>query len=350
MSFRVTPGRSIVTKIVSIPSITSVAGSIWRPWRSRLTVPGPRRGTRPVPGGRGAKRSSRSRSRRITSGTEGLRTAPSSPSMGIPGPFRTLKLLPVSAAVLAAALRATGASPASARLRGDHVVDPDDHHGRLCCGSNRLRAYADRLHDVLLPHVGDLAGEDVHAGVLAPPLVLLAELDEGVNRVEPCVLREGAGDDLHRIRERLDRDLLAAADRGRVVPQALGDLRGGRTASRDHLAVLDRARDDAERVLEGSLDLVHDVLRPAANQDRDRKRVLGARHERHLVVADLLLVHELRVPQVHLRDLIELRDDLPARRLRELLHVGLLHPADRIDPRLREEVLRQVVNPLLAEH
>src|SRR6059036_1823247 len=260
---------------------------------------------------------------------------PSSSPMGISRAGREgLELLAVAAAVLAA-LRAAGALAAFPGPRGDHVIDSEDHHGRVRRGRDRLSPDADRLHDVLLPHVRDLAREDVHARVLVPLLVLLAELDQGVDRVQARVLRERAGDYLDSIRERLDRDLLAAADARRVVPEAEGDLRRGRAPAGDDLAILDGARNDARRVLKGPLDLVDDVLRPAANQNRYRAGVLAPRDERHLVVADLLLEHELRKAEVVLR---------------ELVHVGLLDAANSVDSLLREEVLREVVNALLAEH
>ena len=91
------------------------------------------------------------------------------------------------------------------------------------------------------------------------------------------------------------------------------------------------------------------MFRPAADQDRNRLRVLAARDEGHLVIADLLLVDELGVAEVVLRELVELRDDLPARGLRQLLHVGLLDPPDGVDFLLREVVLREVVDAFLAE-
>src|SRR5213593_2148145 len=220
-----------------------------------------------APAGRVANRSNRSRTFRSMSGSAGSPRVPSSSPMGIPRARREgLELLAVAAAVLAA-LRSAGALADVPGPRGDHVINPEDHHRGVRRRGDRLCTDADWLHDALLPHVGDLAGEDVHARVLVPLLVLLAELDQGVDRVQARVLRERARNDLDRIRERLDRDLLAAADARRVVPQAEGDLRRGRAPARDDLPVLDGARNDTRRVLEGPLDLVHDVFRPAPDQD-----------------------------------------------------------------------------------
>src|SRR6266571_3926464 len=85
-------------------------------------------------------------------------------------------------------------------------------------------------------------------------------LDQDVDRVQACVLREGPWDDLDGVRERLDGDLLAPTDGRREVPERQGNLHCTRTAARDDLAVLDRDRDDARRVLEGPLELVDHVL------------------------------------------------------------------------------------------
>src|SRR5947208_3489861 len=247
------------------------------------------------------------------------------------------------------ALASACAARASAGPRCDDVVDAEHHDRRVRRGRVRLGTDADRLEDVLLLHVRHFAGEDVHPGVLVPLLVLLAEFDEDVDRVESRVLRKGPGNHFHGVREGLDRDLLASADGRREVAQSQGDLRRAAPAARDDLAVLDRDRHDAGRVLEGPLDLIDDVFRPAADQDRDCLRVLAARDEGHLVIADLLLVDELGVAEVVLRELVELRDDLPARGLRQLLHVGLLDPPDGVDFLLREVVLREVVDAFLAE-
>ena len=97
------------------------------------------------------------------------------------------------------------------------------------------------------------------------------------------------------------------------------------------------------------LDLVDDVLRAAANQDRDRLRLLAARDERHLVLADLPLLDEVGMAEVLRRHVVEVDDELPAGRLRELLHVALLRPPDRVDALLGEVVLDEVVDPLLAD-
>src|SRR5581483_4930622 len=176
-----------------------------------------------------------------------------------------------------------------------------------------------------------------------------AQVDEHVDRVEARVLGERAGDDLQRVREGFDGELAAAADAGRVLAQLEGELDLGSAAARDDLAVLDRDRDDADRVFERALDLVHDVLGAAAQEHAHGARVLALGDEGHLVVADLALLHEARVAKVLLAEVVEVAHDRGAGRLLELLHVALLDAAHGVDASLREEVLREVVDALLDE-
>src|SRR2546422_43827 len=238
---------------------------------------------------------------------------------------------------------------APARPGRDDVVNPKHHDRRVRRRGDRLAPDADRLDHVLFLHVGDFATEHVDPRSLVPLLVLLAQLDQDVDWVQARVLREGPWDALDGVRERFDGHLFAPADGRREVPKRQGDLHRARTAAGDDLAVLHRDRDAAGRVLEGPLELTDHVLRATAQEDRDRLRVLAPRHERHLIVADLLLVHLLRKAEIVFRQLVELRHDLAAGRLRELFHVRLLDPAHRVDLRLREVVLREVVDALLAE-
>src|SRR5947209_19959881 len=239
------------------------------------------------------------------------------------GPSEIFAFAPTFAA-LAALAGARACAPAGPGC--DDVVNPKHHDRGVRRRGDCLTPDPDRLDHVLLLHIGDLAAEDVDPRGLVPLLVLLAQLDQDVNRVQARVLREGPRHDLDGVRKRLDGDLLAPANGRREVAQGQGDLHRTRTAARDNLAVLDRDRDDARRVLEGPLELVDDMLGPSAQEDRDRLRVLASRDERHLVIADLLLVDLLGEAEVVLRELVELRHDLATGRLRELLHVRLLDP------------------------
>src|SRR5437870_13245305 len=261
-------------------------------------------------------------------------------------PSELLAVAPAFAAFAALARSRTASAPA--RPGCDDVVDPQHHDRRVRRRGDGLAPDPNRLDHVLLLHVGDFAAEHVDPRRLVPLLVWLGTLDQDVDRVETRVLREGPWDDLDGVRERFDGDLLAPADSRREVAQGQGNLHRTRTAAGDDLAVLNRDRDAARRVLEGPLELIDHMLGAPAQEDRDRLRVFASRHERHLVIADLLLVHELREAEIVFRQLVELRDDLAAGGLGELLHVRLLDPAHRVDLRLREVVLGEVVDPLLA--
>src|SRR5213594_4587992 len=262
-------------------------------------------------------------------------------------PSELLAVAPAFAAFAALARSRTASAPA--RPGCDDVVDPKHHDRRVRRRGDGLAPDPNRLDHVLFLHVGDLAAEDVDPRGLVPLLVLLAQLDQDVDRVQARVFREGARNDLDGVRKRLDGDLLAPAHGRREVAQGQSNLHRTRTAAGDDLAVLNRDRDYARRVLEGPLELIDHVLGASAQEDRDRLRVLAARHERHLVIANLLLVDLLGEAEVVLRELVELRHDLAAGGLRELLHVRLLDAAYCIDLLLREVVLREIVDALLAE-
>src|SRR5437899_9131125 len=230
------------------------------------------------------------------------------------GPSEVFAVAPIAAFAALASARAS----AAAGLGRDDVVDPKHHGRRVRRRGDGLAPDPNRLDHVLLLHVGDFAAEHVDPRRLVPLLVLLAQLDQDVDRVETRVLREGPWDDLDGVRERFDGDLLAPADSRREVAQGQGNLHRTRTAAGDDLAVLNRDRDDARRVLEGPLELIDHMLGAPAQEYRDRLRVLASRHERHFVIADLLLVHELRKAEIVFRQLVELRDDLAAGCLGEL--------------------------------
>src|SRR5881296_3458314 len=217
------------------------------------------------------------------------------------GPSELLAVAPIAAfAALAGARASAAAGPGC-----DDVVNPKHHDRGVRRRGDGLAPDPDRLDHVLFLHVGDLAAEDVDPRGLVPLLVLLAQLDQDVDRVQARVFREGARNDLDGVRKRLDGDLLAPAHGRREVAQGQSNLHRTRTAAGDDLAVLNRDRDYARRVLEGPLELIDHVLGASAQEDRDRLRVLAARHERHLVIANLLLVDLLGEAEVVLREIVD---------------------------------------------
>src|SRR6266571_2544004 len=203
------------------------------------------------------------------------------------GPSEIFAFAPAFAALAALAGARTGAA---AGPGCDDVVDPKHHDRGVRRRGDCLTPDPDWLDHVLFLHVGDFAAEDVDPRGLVPLLVLLAQLNQDVDRIQARVLREGPWDDLDGVRKRLDGDLLAPANGRREVAEGQGNLHRTRTAAGDDFAVLDRDRDDARRVLERPLELIDHMLGAPTQEDRDRLRVLAARHERHLVIADLFLV------------------------------------------------------------
>src|SRR5881397_1908369 len=235
-------------------------------------------------------------------------------------------------------------------LRGDDVVDSEDHARDLCGRVDLLDLHPDRLHDVRLHHVERLTTVDVDAHRLSALLPVGGpKFDQHIDRVEARILAERPRDDFERARERLDGELLSPTDGRGITLEGERKLNLCGTAARDRLAVLDRRGDDSERIVQDPLDLVDHVLRAAPDEDGDRPGLLAARDERHVVRADLSLFDEVRTAQLLRRQVVQVRDDPRAGRLRELLHVALLHPADRVDAFLGEEVLGDVVDPLLTE-
>src|SRR6266545_6097126 len=83
------------------------------------------------------------------------------------------------AAVLVAPGPSGSAFAAAELLRGDDVIDPEDHVRDLRGGFDRLPLHAEGLDDLRLDHVVGGALLEVHAHVLPPSaLVLRSERDE----------------------------------------------------------------------------------------------------------------------------------------------------------------------------
>src|SRR2546428_639205 len=235
-------------------------------------------------------------------------------------------------------------------LRGDDVVDSQNHARDLRGRVDLLDLHAERLHDVGLQHVERLTAHDVDTHRLSAFLPVGGpEFDQDIDWVKTRILAQGPRDDFQCARERLDRELLSPADRCGVALEGEGQLDLSRSATGDRLAILDRGGNDAERIVQDSLDLVDHVLGATPDQDRHRARLFAAGDKRHVIRPDLSLFDEVRTAQFLRREVVEVRDDPGAGRLRELLHVALLHAADRVDPFLGQEMLGDVVDSLLAQ-
>ncbi len=175
------------------------------------------------------------------------------------------------------------------------------------------------------------------------------EGDEHVDRVETRILGEGSRDDLERVCKRLDGELGAPADTCGVLAEPKRELDLGRTAAGDELLVLDGNTDDPERVLDDAVEFIDDVLGAAADDDRDRLGVLALGDEDHLLTGDLLLLDTARLSEFLGCDGIYGADDCRTGGAGELLHVALLDAPHGKDAGLRQVVLGDVVDALLAE-
>jgi len=108
-------------------------------------------------------------------------------------------------------------------------------------------------------------------------------------------------------------ELLAAADGVGEVAELQRELGLGAAAA-GHLPVEQRRADDAERVLDGALDLVNDVFGAAAEDERDGLGLFDVLDEDALVAADVLLCDGAGEAEVVRLDVVEVGDDAAAGR------------------------------------
>ena len=90
------------------------------------------------------------------------------------------------------------------------------------------------------------------------------------------------------------------------------------------------------------------MLRAASDQDGHSLRVVASGHECHVRIPDLDFLDLVCCAQLRGLEIIEVRDDLPASRLGQLLHVGPLDPSDRVEAILCQIVLGEIVDAFLA--
>ena len=185
------------------------------------------------------------------------------------------------------------------------------------------------------------------------------ELGEHPHRVAAAVLYERPGDDLHRIRNGAERPALDARDAARLRVQADADRHLRRAAAGREDRVEDDVARDGHRVREVAVDLVQDVLRRPAQEDRARlrRRALGEEGEvpgesivrgaiqwkgvwRYVLVADLFNVEETALcADVGFAQVLDAVDDGGADSTSDTVVVRLPYSPDRRDVRLVEEVL-----------
>ena len=91
------------------------------------------------------------------------------------------------------------------------------------------------------------------------------------------------------------------------------------------------------------------MLGSTAQYQRDRHRVLATCYKDHVPAADLLLLDHIRGTDIGSLDLIEIRDVLSTCCFCQFIKIALLASANCHDPCLCKEMLRHVIDPLLAE-
>ncbi len=100
--------------------------------------------------------------------------------------------------------------------------------------------------------------------------------------------------------------------------------------------------------MEGSFNLIDDVIRPASDQNRYGLGVLATGDEGHTIVANLPLLHDFGLPKVGLCNLINVAYDVGTGGLAKLLDVGEFDPADSVNAFLGQVVLDKVIDTFLA--
>lgn len=114
--------------------------------------------------------------------------------------------------------------------------------------------------------------------------------------------------------------------------------------------VLESAADDHDRVVEGPLDLVDELLSTAAEEERARLGLRAARKDVEALRTDLALLKECARAEVLRLEVIDRRLDRSANRL-DCPNEILVRNATRTkDAAVRKELRRQIANRQLEKH
>src|SRR3990172_1576781 len=185
---------------------------------------------------------------------------------------------------------------------------------------------------------------------LVPSLLMLRpQLHEHVNRVEARVLCKRCRNRLKRLRKTFNRQLFPPANFDCEITQSFRNLRLRRTAASDNLPILQSVTDHAQRIVQRPVRFVNNVLRPAANYNGDSLRVLRIPHVDQLVLSNLDLLHQFRLAQRVLGEVLDARNNSGASSLRQLLHIATAHILRSRNAFLRQIVQCHIINALLAE-
>ena len=101
--------------------------------------------------------------------------------------------------------------------------------------------------------------------------------------------------------------------------------------------------------MNGPLDLVHDMIGPASDENGYGLCLLAASDEGHLVVADLSSFNCSSISEIILCELVQCGNDPGSCGFDEFFHIALLCPSNGHDAGLRKVVLDIVIDTLLAD-
>ena len=160
---------------------------------------------------------------------------------------------------------------ATRRLGHDDLIDPEHGDGGLGRCKDGLLLCEQQVQDGRLC---DDALDNVDAGALLARLVRRVHPGDDARGVEARVLRERARHDLHRERELVDRVLVESRLRLGVLLQVVGQVEFGGTRPGQEPRVLGHRLDHVDPVVDRALDVVHDVHRRAAHDDRRHVRLV----------------------------------------------------------------------------
>ena len=177
------------------------------------------------------------------------------------------------------------------------------------------------------------------------------ELRHGPDDADAAVLRQGAGDDLHGLADGHVRTLLDALHlhAGPAKADRHGHLGGAATG--EELGLVHDVPDDLHGVLEVALDLVEDVLGPAAEEDGAGLGILALIEEGEPLLPDLAHLEQAALrADVGFLDLVGPADDGGSGGPGHAVVVRLAEAAEGRDAGLGEVVLGQVGHALLGHN
>mmetsp|Transcript_6829 Transcript_6829/g.27919 ORF Transcript_6829/g.27919 Transcript_6829/m.27919 type:complete len:430 (+) Transcript_6829:71-1360(+) len=267
----------------------------------------------------------------------------------------------------ARARRSVPASHSLLRVVRGHpgeVVYTQDGDRRLRGELNGLDLRHGRLEHALLEIV---ANDAVHQVEPVPREVLLARLVLRGVMVRPqlghqvsSILRrvdcQRLGDHQQRLGELRNGQLLARTQRGGQLLEVNRERRLNTTAANAHCVRLERALDDAERIVERAVHLVEHKVVCTAQQHAGGAVCLAALEHEHHVIRHVHLLHDLALAKSLRREgliallVSERQQHLRARRLGDAAQILLGHAPGRDHASLHEVLERQVIDALGAQH